>query len=212
MPAYAVLPDEKTRGVDQVSVESNDNAAAIAVKDHYEKFVGTMTWLIDRNGVGNVSYDYTYGGADVQIRELGVRLAVKRNCAEIRWHRWSEWDVFPDDHISRTTGVARATRDAKWGPVDAPESAHPTWPWSLDQTELGTNDFRAIKFNIYDAVLRSSVGDGVEVRANGDAHVRACLAPDGVLLHVLSRCTLAPTTLKKGEHLTGQFSVSLALP
>ena len=84
---------------------------------------------------------------------------------EIRWHRWSEWDVFPEDHISRTAGVARATRDAKWGATNAPESRRPTWPWSLDQTDLGTNDFRAIKFNIYGAVLRSPTGAGVEVRA-----------------------------------------------
>jgi hypothetical protein len=117
--------------------------------------------------------------------------------------------VSPDDHISRTTGTARATRDPKWGPSNAAESSRPTWPWSLDQTELGTNDFRAIKFNIYDATLRSLEGDGIEVHAHADVHVRACLASENVLLHILSRCTLAPTTLRKGDRLTGEYSVSL---
>ena len=202
---------KKRATVDQISIEPRDGGVAIVVKDHYADFAGAMTWLIDRKGVGRISYDYTYTGPDVAIRELGIRLDANRNCDEIRWHRWSEWDVFPEDHISRTVGVARAMRDAKWGAANAPESTRPTWPWSLDQTDLGTNDFRAIKFNIYSAVLRSPTGAGVEVRASRCACARLFSA-DGVLLHVLSRCTLSPTTLKKGEHLAGQFSVSLISP
>ncbi|HZZ42448.1 MAG TPA: glycoside hydrolase family 2 TIM barrel-domain containing protein [Tepidisphaeraceae bacterium] len=209
---YAVLPAENTRVIDNVSAEAKDAAIAITTQDHYENFAGAVTWVIDRNGVGRVSYDYTYTGPDVPIRELGVRLAVKRDCDELHWRRWSEWDLFPEDHISRSAGVARAMRDSKWGPANSPENVRPTWPWSLNQTELGTNDFRSIKFNVYDAKLLTPNKDGVEVRALADAHVRACLAPGGVLLHVLSRCTLAPTTVKKGDHLAGEYSISLTMP
>jgi hypothetical protein len=136
-----------------------------------------------------------------------VRLVLQPGCDEIRWRRWSEWDIYPDDHIGRTEGAAKARRDAKWG--DAPERTRPTWPWSLDQTELGTNDFRAIKFNIYEASLAAADGAGLRVRANADVHVRPCLADNGVKLHVLSKCRLAPIVLKKGDRITGRYAVEL---
>jgi hypothetical protein len=85
----------------------------------------------------------------------------------------------------------------------------PPWPWALDETELGTNDFRSVKLNIYEATLRSAHGHGVRVRANADAHVRACLAPDGVMLHLLTECRMGPVVVQDGDRLTGAFTVDL---
>ena len=85
----------------------------------------------------------------------------------------------------------------------------PAWPWSQDQTELGTADFRSIKFYIYEASLAASAGSGVRVDANADVHFRACLADRGVKMHILSQCPLAPVRLNKGTRLTGEFSVCL---
>jgi hypothetical protein len=211
-PPYAAFPNQKSRIVDQVTAEPTNAAASVTVKDHYHDFSGQVRWLIDRHGVGDVSYDYTYTGSDLFVRELGVQLAMKRDCDRLTWHRRSEWDIFPDEAISRTVGTALATRDAKYGPANAPEFTRPTWPWSLDQTDLGTNDFRAVKLNVLEASLRSSAGEGIAAHAHADVHVRACLAPDGVLLHLLSQCGLTPLVLHKGEHLTGHFSVILDTP
>jgi hypothetical protein len=86
----------------------------------------------------------------------------------------------------------------------------PAWPWSLDQTELGTADFRSIKFCIYEASLAAPDGSGMRVDANADAHFRACLSNQGVMMHILSQCPLAPVVLKSGARFTGKFSVRLA--
>ena len=126
---------------------------------------------------------------------------------EVRWRRWSEWGIFPATSISRTEGKAKARRNKKW--PDQPANVKPVWPWSQDQTELGTADFRSIKFCIYEAELVAPDGSGVRVEANADAHFRSCLADQGVKLHVLSQCPLAPVTLKNGTRLTGCFSVRL---
>ena len=126
---------------------------------------------------------------------------------EVKWRRWSEWGLFPKDSISRTEGAAKAHRDKKW--PDQPANVKPTWPWSQDQTELGTTDFRSIKFNIYEASLVASDGSGVRVDANADAHFRACLADNGVKMHIFSKCPLAQVVLKKGDRLTGDYSVRL---
>jgi hypothetical protein len=85
----------------------------------------------------------------------------------------------------------------------------PAWPWSQDETELGTADFRSIKFCIYEATLAAPDGSGVRVDANADAHFRACLADHGVNMYILSQCPLREVVLKKGTRLRGDFSVRL---
>lgn len=205
---YAEFPDAKTRVIDSVTVAQSHDGLEITVKDHYDHFAGSVTWLIDTNGVGKLDYDYTYTGDDLDTREIGLMALLRPDCDEVKWRRWSEWgDAFPQDSISRTQGSAKARRDKKW--PDTPANVKPLWPWSLDQTELGTNDFRSIKFNIYEASLVAPDGSGVCVNANADAHFRACLTQDGVKMHILKNCPLGPLVIKNGDRLTGEFGVTL---
>ncbi len=207
---YAVLPDTKTRVVDGVTVAESSEGLGLSVRDHYDGFTGTVRWTIDKKGMSNVSYDYSYTGDVLSTREIGARFLLKPECDELKWRRWSEWGVFPDDSICRTEGTAKARRD---GAVGAdPEGIRPNWSWALDQTELGTNDFRGAKFNIYEASLTALNGTGVKVYAQADVHSRSCLADNGAKLHVLSQCLRGPVTLKKGDHLRGEFTVELLRP
>ena len=206
-PPYAVFPDAKSRVVEKVTVTERPEGLEIAVQDRYDAFAGSIRWLIDRDGMSRVSYDYVHTGDAINAREVGLRLLLKSDCDELRWRRWSEWGVYPEDNISRTEGTAKARRDPKYG--DDPESMRPTWPWTLDQNELGTNDFRGIKFNIYEASLAAPDGRGVRTHANADAHVRACLDEQGVRLHVLSECRLSPVVIKDGAHIVGECALEL---
>jgi len=205
---YAVYPDAKTRVVDEAAVHPRPEGVEVVVRDRYAMFAGSTTWLLDRHGLGTVTYDYTYSGPDMDTREAGVRFALKPTCDEITWRRWSEWgDVFPEDSISRTAGRAKALRTGK-READ-PGGVPPTWPWSLDQTELGTADFRAVKFNVYEAALLAPDGTGLRVHARADAHVRPCLADGEILLHVLSRCPLGQVVIRDGDRIAGQFTVEV---
>ncbi len=223
-PPYAVYPDAKTRIVEGVTVTEKAEGLEITVKDHYDGFAGSVRWLIDNDGVGEISYDYTYtGGAtapasgsgavaprtgdDLDTREIGLMTLLRPEYDTLKWKRWSEWGVFPKDCICRTEGVAKAKRDKKW--PEQPANVKPLWPWSQDQTELGTNDFRGIKFNIYEASLTAPDGSGVRVNAAADAHFRACLDGKGVKMHILSECPLSQETLKSGEKLMGKYAVRL---
>lgn len=206
-PPYAIFPDAKTRVIDNVSVNERNGAVEITIKDHYDAFAGQVTWLIDKAGIGKLSYDYTYTGENLDSREIGISAMLRRDCDELRWKRWSEWDIYPEDSISRTEGSAKARRPKEM--PDVPESTPPTWPWALDQTELGTNDFRSVKFNIYEASLVAPDGSGVGANANADAHIRACLAGDGVKMHLLKSCPLGPVVIKSGDRLRGEFVMSI---
>ena len=204
---YAEFPDTKTRVIESVTVTQSGAGLEIIVRDHYTNFAGAVHWLIDKKGIGKVSYDYTYSGPDLETREIGVKALLRPDYDEVKWQRWSEWGVFPKESISRTEGSAKARRDKRW--PDTPANVRPLWPWSLDQTELGTADFRSIKFNIYHASLVDRDGSGFEVNANADVHFRACLATNGVKMHILSQCPLNQVVLKDSARLTGDFSVRL---
>ncbi|HWF20188.1 MAG TPA: glycoside hydrolase family 2 TIM barrel-domain containing protein [Verrucomicrobiae bacterium] len=206
-PQYAELPDAKTRVVESVTVAEVNHGLELTVKDHYDHFAGTVRWLMDKDGVGRISYDYVYSGDDLDSREIGIKALLPAACDEIKWRRWSEWGSFPKDCICRTEGTAMARRDKKW--PEQPANVKPVWPWSQDQTELGTADFRSIKFCIYEASLVAPNGSGVRVDANASAHFRACLAEQGVNMYILSQCPLAEVVLKKGARLRGEFSVRL---
>ncbi len=206
-PPYAEFPDAKSRVVESVTAVETGNGLELTVKNHYEHFAGAVRWLMDKDGVGKISYDYTYTGDDLDSREVGIKALLPAKYDEVKWRRWSEWGVFLKDSICRTEGTARAYRDKKW--PDQPANVKPAWPWSQDETELGTADFRSIKFCIYEASLVAPDGSGVRVDANADAHFRACLADQGVEMFILSQCPLAQVVLKNGARLTGKFSVRL---
>jgi len=209
-PPYAVFPDGKTRRFERVEVKEQPASLKLTVHEHYESFSGSTSWLMDKEGRGVVACDYTYTGQEMDTREAGIRFLVNAACDEVKWRRWSEWGAFPSEDISCTEGTARAHRDGKWG--EARWNLRPAWPWSLDETELGTADFRSVKFNIYEAALVSPDGSGLSAHANGDAHFRAALAPDGVAAHLLWRCPLGQIPLKPNDRLQGEFVVKLPRP
>lgn len=205
-PPYALLPDEATRQIEAIEVTDRDGCVEVTVRDRFDQFAGQVTWRLDRDGVGQVSYDYQYDGPDLDAREIGLKLLLRADCDTLRWRRWSEWGVLRDDDIGRPEGTARARRNASL--PDQPDWRRPDWPWALDQTELGTNDFRGTKFCVYEAGLSGPSG-GVTLLAQADRHARTCLAPDGVWLHLISDCRMGPIVLRAGERLAGSFVVRL---
>jgi hypothetical protein len=206
-PPYAVFPDAKTRHVESAEVKEETSGLTLTVHEHYEGFAGFTSWTMDKDGRGVIACDYTYSGKTMDTREAGIRLLLKGACDELKWRRWSEWGLFPQESISRTEGTARAHRDRKWG--EPRWNQRPGWPWSQDETGLGTADFRSIKYNIYEATLVAPYGSGFSAYANGDAHFRAALAPGGVAAHLLWRCPLGQVPLKPKDCLQGEFVVQL---
>lgn len=206
-PPYAVFPELDTHRFERIEVKEEPVGLRLIVHDRYKNFSGSTSWLIDNDGRGVVSCDYKYSGPTMDTREAGIRLLLNAACDEVKWRRWSEWGVFPKEDISRTEGSAKAHRDpklrlARW-------NQRPVWPWALDETELGTADFRSVKFNIYEAGLRSPNGNGLVLHANADAHFRAALTPGGVEGFLLSRCSLGQVPLTANDHVKGEFVVQL---
>lgn len=204
---YAVLPEMATRVVEGVDARETPEGVRIEVRDRYDGFRGRVLWTVDRKGRGWAEYDYERTGPDLAVREVGVRVLLAPGCQTLRWKRWSEWGAYPPDSISRVEGTARAHRAPGRPPVS--EETPPAWPWALDETEMGTRDFRGVKLNVYRAGLEDPRGAGLRLRAHADAHARATLAPEGVWLHLLAECRLGPVTVRTGERLRGRLALDL---
>lgn len=206
-PTYAEFTIAGTRVVESMAVEEQGDALAIMLRDHFEDYEGRVDMRLDRTGQGIVSFDYVYSGDTFKIGELGLRFAIDSRCQEIFWRRATEWDIYPEDHIGRSEGRAMARKGQGWGTDSLPWNERPLWPWSLDDNELGTRDFRATKCNIYEASLIASDGSGLQTISDGSTNVRACLAPDCVHFHML--LSQPAIELKAGDHVSGQFFVKL---
>ena len=209
-PPYAVFPEAASRRFEKLAVQEEAAGLRLTVREQFDGFAGSTSWLMDKDGRGEVTCDYVYSGKPMDTREAGIRFLLKPACDELNWRRWSEWGVFAKDSLCRTEGQARAHRDKQWG--EAKWNARPAWPWALDETELGTADFRSIKFNIYEASLATPDGAGLSAHANADVHFRSALTTNGVAAHLLSRCPLGQVPLNPGDHLSGKFVIQLRAP
>jgi Glycosyl hydrolases family 2, TIM barrel domain/Glycosyl hydrolases family 2, sugar binding domain/Glycosyl hydrolases family 2 len=122
--------------------------------------------------------------------QIGMGFLLSKDCDRIDWHRKSLWSVYPEDHIGRPAGTAMRVASH---PVEEYAKA-PDWPWSQDMHDFflqgrkrsanaATNDFRAMKQNVYFASCALAASDArLRVEANGDVAVRAAVETDGRVL------------------------------
>jgi beta-galactosidase len=143
----------------------------------YRDFAGELRYLISPDGGVRVSYDFTYTGTDARAREVGMQFGVPPWCDKLQWHRVGEWTVYPDDHIGRNDGVAMAH-------ASGPQSVPPSQPFALDDTAIGTNDFRSTKRNFVFASLLDKDGYGIGIEAVGAQHLRASVQGDVIEVNV----------------------------
>jgi hypothetical protein len=149
-------------------------AVEITVAGQYREAAGTYTLQIAGGGGATVSYHFTYTDPEkMDPRQIGMVFYVPRSCDALSWKRKAQWSVYPEDHIGRPEGVAKALRDSSQPEVAYREK--PSWPWFLDANTLGTRDFRATRRNILHASLKDSTGNGITVWSNGTHHSRSFL-------------------------------------
>jgi beta-galactosidase/beta-glucuronidase len=171
----------------KVDTRKTDAGVEIVATGAYGKAKGQYTMTVDNTGALAVRYDFACAGdKPVQVREIGLEFDVDRACDTLSWQRRAPWTEYPADHIGRDVGTAPAFRDPA-GKADDPK-VEPGWPWSQDQTEAGTADFRSTKYDVLWASLSAKDGAKVTVRSNGQQAVRVAVAGKLVRLLVDDFC------------------------
>lgn len=143
----------------------------------YRDFVGKLRFFISPDGGIRVTYEFTYTGTDVRAREVGLQFGVPLWCDKLQWHRVGEWTVYPDDHIGRNNGLAMAH-------APGPQAVPPSQTYALDDSPIGTNDFRSTKRNFVFASLLDKDGYGIGMEAIGTQHLRTSVGVDVIEVNV----------------------------
>jgi len=196
---YLDKPEPATRHIDSVECMEENGLLRIVVREKYSSLEGTLTWILGRNGVSTFNYEYaftqkefdvpTHGGATTKapfknISENGLVFTFPQSFDKLAWEKDLLWGAAPDWHIGRPKGTANPYYTG---------SAQDR-PWQLDETELGTADFRSSKYKIRRVSLNNADGQCFIFEGDGTSHARAALAGDKTQLRIFNR-----TAEEKGE-------------
>mgnify|MGYP000326403023 FL=1 len=213
-PAFNDLcSDWKVEKVDAVR-EGND--VVVKVKGAYKEFAGSYDLKLNANGELSVVYAFD-ALEDVNPRQWGLVFEAPVSFDQTFWRRDGLWSVYPSDHISRPVGEASLFYEGLPKKVDP--RTEPAWSWSMDYNELGSNDFRSTRRNIWYAGLRSMNGSKITVPSNGRQHWRSWLEKDKIRFLVADFVTAGNEIflstyydpyrkpVRKGERIGGEILV-----
>ncbi len=155
-----------------VKINKTDKGIEVHVKGSYKEFKGNYTLLVNANGELNVSYSFD-ALVDVNPRQWGLVFEAPSDFNKTFWRRDGLWSVYPSDHISRPVGEAELFY--KGLPKTVNPRIEPTWSWSYDFNELGSNDFRSTRRQIWYAGLRTEDNSEILAVSNGKQHWRCWL-------------------------------------
>lgn len=162
--------------------------------EYADGFAGGFTIRMDRVGQVQIGYSFERTGDDLWVREIGLRFELPLAFDTLEWDRDAEHTCYPDDHIGRPRGVARAH-------PASPQSVPPgDRPFALDDHAWGCNDFRSTKRRIRSACLRNPEGRGLVVVSDGSQAVRCTVGAQDISLKVLD--------FTGGAGAPGQWSVN----
>ncbi len=158
------------------SVSARETAEGIEVRivGAYDEAAGSFVLRFAQGSVIELGYEFTVtepGRCDP--RQIGVVFDLPAGADTLSWRRRAEWSFYPNDHIGRPQGTARALVDPRTLCGLAGPRSEPNWPWKDDANRYGTNDFRSTKRNILEASLARRDGGGLRVLSDGSQHVRA---------------------------------------
>ncbi|HMO26664.1 MAG TPA: glycoside hydrolase family 2 TIM barrel-domain containing protein, partial [Tepidisphaeraceae bacterium] len=175
-PTLAIIPSQMTRfrgqqklslvnqivdwQPERVEIDRQDDKLIITATGRYSRATGRFVTTLSRDAQVRIDYDFEWtADTDFNIFNTGLSLPVDAAMDTLSWDRRALWSDYPDTHIGRAAGEARATGDPAFtqARTEQHEGARP-WPWSQDMIDGVTRDFRATRFNIHHASLRADDG------------------------------------------------------
>ena len=156
-----------------LSAEIVDNFAEVKMKGRYENGQAAEFYVkISGNGIITAEYVLTNDPpVGWGLKEVGISYDIASSMESVSWQRDGLYSVYPEDHIGRNQGTAQKVREGAKENPDA-YGKEPDWSWKDDMSnyfvysqgdsdsKLATNDFRAMRENIY--YYRVNYGSGEE--------------------------------------------------
>lgn len=158
------------RVVKKVVYNESSSVFTIIIHDYYDEAWGYTTYEFSADKNINIEYHYTVN-KDINPRQWGLVVSLANDFNTIKWKRKGLWNYYPDAHIGRLVGTANAFSIA---PISGPAGPvqKPAWSWSQDRNDLGTNDFRSTKMDIFEGSLQNGKAI-LQINSDGSRSMRA---------------------------------------
>jgi hypothetical protein len=191
-------------------------AVTVTVRGRVTNAAGQYAVRFDGQGRARFDYEFKVSEA-INPRQWGMVLYLPRDFDTLSWSRKGQWSVYPDNHIGRPLGTAKASAAGR----DFQFRQMPAWDWKDDQNELGSNDFRSTKSALFWAALSSKRGSGLMLVSDGTRSARAFLDGNrvgwlladfntgGGDLFFAAHHRMDDRPLAAGEAIKGSFTVQL---
>jgi len=160
---------------ESVTAANDGRTATVTVKGAYAEAAGWYAVKIDRSGRAEFGWEFKVK-AKTDPRQYGLVVYLPRPFDALRWSRRAQWTSYPENHIGRPVGTAKALAPGRETVFRKP----PAWDWKDDQTRLGSNDFRSTKMNVLWAVLSRPEGEGLMLVSDGRQSSRSFLDGDRI--------------------------------
>jgi hypothetical protein len=148
----------------------NHDTVKITIHGKYLEASGEIQYVFIPDGGIRINYRF-HSGIEINPRQWGLVLNLDGTFKNLEWSRKGIWTEYPEDHIGRTRGkavpfVTGTYQKPAFGKMPANK-------WYHDANELGTNDFRSTKDNIYWTTLTDDSGKGIVIHGKGLQSTRA---------------------------------------
>jgi len=171
------LTDPRHWKAQSCEVQEAEGKCIVTLKGRYPTIKASYTYTIHPNGQIDAECEYENLGDEYEAREIGLRMEVPKANDLLKWDRNAEFSVYPEDHIGRPRGQAKAFDRHK-------QSIPPKNEWAYDNTPLGTTDFRSTKRNINWGLIGLEKGPGIGIESNGRQALRAMVDGERNVLYV----------------------------
>lgn len=158
-----------------LSMKESDFGVIVSVKGNYGKTPFKFKYNIDSDDRLRIDYITNIFSIGDKIHKIGLGLILADSFNQIEWNANSLWSVYPDNHIGRPKGKAKAFYSGTLSNY-LDQRVTPLHPYSEDGNQHGSNDFRSTKHYIRTANI-SSDENKITIESNGLQHFRAWIQP-----------------------------------
>jgi len=158
------------RVIKKIEYSCSPAAFTVTVYDSYDEAWGYTTYQFSDGKNISIQYHYTVN-KDINPRQWGIVASLANDFNTISWKRKGLWNYYPDNHIGRLVGTVNAFSSAPISGAAGPVQK-PTWSWEQDRNELGTNDFRSTKMNIFEGSVQNA-NSSLQIISDGSQSMRA---------------------------------------
>ncbi len=164
-----------------INVQSRDSVINISMNVVYNGgSTGRQLYSFSKNGTVTTEYEVQYKGEDTMPRQYGLLMQLPKQYDKLSWQRKGAFSIYPANDIGRTEGSAMLNTKhlssvEEWGKV-------PEGDWKDDANDLGSNDFRSTKRNIYNTSIYDKDNSGIEILSDGTQSSRCWLQDEQIQL------------------------------